>query len=386
VKTLLLKNARVILPGEKLEKASVLIEDGRIARVTSEDIKGDEELDLAGQTVYPGFIDIHIHGANGVDVMSADLDGLRAMAAFLAKNGVARWLPTLVPDSPDNYQRAVKNIDEFIAGQTGQPVAQITGLHYEGPFVNEKQCGALRPQFFRAYTGESELSSLPTLTSPNARHLMTLAPEVAGGIDLIKELKRKDWIVSIGHSRAGVEILNSAFAAGARHMTHFFNAMSGLHHRDIGAVGWGLTHDEVSCDVIADGVHVHPEILKLLHRVKTSERISLISDSVLPAGLGDGEYKVWEEIIRVENGRTRNERGSIAGSVITMLDAVKMMLSLGISQGEVSRMAGANSAKLLGLENTHGSIEPGKCADLTALDEEGKVTLTVIEGQVVLLN
>ncbi len=305
VKTLLLKNAAVIVPGEKLARASVLIEDGRIARVAPGDIDAGESIDLTGQTLYPGFIDIHIHGAAGVDVMTASPDALGTMAAFLAKNGVTGWMPTFVPDTEENYRRAIEVIDEFTGRQSEQPAARVLGIHYEGPFVSEKQCGALCPQFFREFAKGDELSSIPTLASDNAKRLMTVAPEVPGGIKLIKELKDQGWIISLGHTRADVETLDAAFAAGARHMTHFFNAMTGLHHRDIGAAGWGLTHDAVTCDVIADGVHVHPEILKLLHRVKTSENLALISDSVLPAGLGDGEYRVWEEQIRVENGRPK---------------------------------------------------------------------------------
>jgi N-acetylglucosamine-6-phosphate deacetylase len=292
-------------------------------------------------------------------------------------------MPTFVPDSEEGYRRAVKVIDEFIAGQQGNPMAQILGVHYEGPFVSEKQCGALRPEFFREFKNGDELSMIPTLASDNAKHLMTLAPEVSGGIELIKELKRRGWIVSIGHTRAEIETLDSAFAAGAHHMTHFFNAMSGLHHRDIGAVGWGMMNDGLSCDVIADGIHVDPEMLKLLHRVKTSERIALISDSVLPAGLGDGEYEVWNENISVRDCKTENERGSIAGSVITMLDAVKRMVSLGIDKCEVSQMASAVPANVIGLGDHVGSIEVGKHADMVALDSEGNVKLSVIGGLVV---
>lgn len=380
MKTLLLSNAAVVLPDSKIEHASILIKDGRIARIGSPEPGVDQVIDLSGQTLYPGFIDIHIHGAAGVDVMDADAGKLEKMAAFLAARGVTRWMPTFVPASEESYRKAVDTIDEFITAQTGKPVAQVAGVHYEGPFVSEKQCGALRPQFFREFSSGNELSSLPKLKSPGARHLMTMAPEVSGGIDLVAELTRTGWIVSIGHTRAGVEILDSAFQNGARHMTHFFNAMSGLHHRDVGAVGWGLMNDEVTCDAIADGVHVHPEMLKLLHRVKTSQRMALISDSILPAGLGDGDYRVWEENISVKNGKTENERGSIAGSVITMLDAVKMMLSLGVPEWEVSQMASLSPAEILGINSDHGSIAECKIADLVALNHEGEVTLTVVGG------
>jgi N-acetylglucosamine-6-phosphate deacetylase len=212
--------------------------------------------------------------------------------------------------------------------------------------------------------------------------MMTMAPEIEGGIELVRELVRRGWIVSIGHTRATIEELDLAREAGARHMTHFMNAMPPLHHRAPGPVGWGLLDDAVTCDVIADGVHVDPLMLKLLLRCKTAERVTLISDAVAPAGLGDGEYNVWGETITVNEGRTRNERGSIAGSVITMLDAVRMMMSLGFPVVDVARMASTNPARLLGIDDDYGVIEEGKRADLVALDPEGNVRLTIVGGKV----
>ena len=211
--------------------------------------------------------------------------------------------------------------------------------------------------------------------------MMTLAPEIEGGIELIDELQKRGWIVSIGHTRATVDVLDQALGAGARHMTHFMNAMTPLHHRAPGPVGWGLIHDDVSCDLIADGVHLDPLILKLIFRTKTSKRISLISDAIAATGRGDGEYQVWGEQIVVEEGRTRNPRGSIAGSVITMLDAVRMMLSLGVPEIEAARMASTNPARVLQIEKDCGSIEVGKQADLVALDHAGNVRLTVVAGR-----
>src|SRR3712207_4231248 len=179
--------------------------------------------------------------------------------------------------------------------------------------------------------------------------MMTLAPEVEGGVELVGELTRRGWVVSVGHTRADISILERARAAGARHMTHFLNAMSPLHHRAPGPVGWGLTTDDVTVDFIADGVHSDPLLLKVVLRCKTTRRVSLISDAVAPAGLGDGEFRVWGETITVSGGRTSNERGSIAGSVITMLDAVRLVSALGAPAHEVARMASLNPAPLLGL-------------------------------------
>ena len=379
MKRILLKNCAVVLPDEKLEKANVLIEDGKIAAVANDEPAADEAIDLRDRTLFAGFIDIHNHGAVGVDVNSATVDGLRSVGEFLARNGVTAWMPTFVPDADETYRKVVGAIEELMEIQMDLPVAQIVGVHYEGVFANEKMCGALRPEFFKTFTG-SELEDLPTLRT--GIHLTTFAPEIEGGVELVRELKKQDWIPSIGHTRADFETLEKAFAAGARHVTHLFNAMTGVHHRDIGVAGWALTKDEIYCEIIADGIHVHPQMLRFAQKNKPAGKLLLVSDSVAPTGLGDGDFELWEEKISVTGGKTRNERGSIAGSVITVLDAVKNYLALGSTETEVSKMASANPAKLLGLESTHGTLEPGKRADLVALDEQGNVTLTIIGGKI----
>ena len=381
--TVLLKNAAAILPDKKAANVSLLIEDGIISEISgqSRNRKTDKTIDLSGTTVFAGFIDIHIHGAVGVDMMSAGAGDLRKMARFLASAGTTAWLPTFVPASDDNYRKSIAAIDELMKTQAGEPIAQALGVHYEGVFANEKMCGALRPEFFKKFTGD-EVTRLPKLNAENAVHLTTFAPEIEGGIELVKELIKHGWTPSIGHTKADTETLDKAFQAGARHMTHFFNAMTGLHHREVGVVGWGLTNEKVTCDIIADGIHVHPQMLKLAHLVKTPENLLLISDAVSPTGLGDGDYEIWNEKVSVVKGRTQNERGSIAGSVITLLAAVNKMLSLGIAETEVSRMASLNPAKLLGVETTRGSIETGKRADLVALDKQGNVKLCLTAGDV----
>jgi len=203
------------------------------------------------------------------------------------------------------------------------------------------------------------------------------------GIELIDDLVKDAWVVSIGHTKADAETLDRAFQAGARHLTHFFNAMSGVHHRDIGVAGWGLANKDVTFDIIADRIHVAPRMLELACRSKGAEKVSLISDSVAPTGLGNGEYELWGERVSVTNGRTQNERGSIAGSVITMHDAVKEMLSLGFSITDIAKMASTNPASLIGLNDTIGSIEIGKRADLVAIDEQGDIQFTMIGGTLV---
>lgn len=393
-----MKNATFVLPDDLRADASVFVENGVISRNvnSNENMQTVDLYDLVRTKVFSGLTDIHIHGAVGIDVNTADEDGLFKIAEFLARNGVTAWVPTLVPDSDENYRRAIDAIDKLMEIQVDQPVAQALGVHYEGVFANEKMCGALRPEFFRKFTGNHPVSPgrLPPLLKPGRElfglprlkkgvHLTTLAPEIEGGIELIKELVRQEWICLIGHTKADTDILDQAFAAGAKHLTHFYNAMTGLHHRDVGVVGWALTNDAVTFDIIADGVHVHPKMLEFACRSKLPDKVSLISDSVAPTGLGDGEYEIWGEKVSVENGKTRNERGSIAGSVITMQDAMKRMLSLGFTEVEVSKMASLNPAKLLGIDKTHGSIEVGKRADLVAINAHGNVKLVMIGGRIV---
>jgi N-acetylglucosamine-6-phosphate deacetylase len=402
----LLRNARIVLPERVLDSGALLIENGRFAQIVSDQSVNpghvDSIIDLDGATLFPGFIDLHIHGSVGVDVNSATAADLRRVSEFLATKGVTWWLPTLVPAAHQEYTRAVEAISEVIrqqqssehrlqldtsaedptkVGALNPGYARVLGVHYEGPFVNNEQCGALHREHFRSFKTGAELDSLPAVGNEKALHMMTVAPEIDGGIDLIRELRRRGWIVSLGHTRATPDVLDQAKAAGAQHMTHFMNAMPPFHHRAPGPVGWGLLNDEVSLDVIADGVHLDPIMLKVLLRNVTPSRLALISDAIAATGRGDGDYEIWGEKIAVENGRTRNVHGSIAGSVITMLDAVKMMLSLGASECDVARMASMNPARLLGIDRDFGSIEEGKRADLFALNERGEAQLTVIEGQ-----
>ncbi len=384
MKSLLIENADIILSREKLRENSILIENGKISTITDKEIQADKTLDLSGLTLFAGFIDIHNHGAVGVDVNETNADDLREVGKFLAGKGVTAWLPTFVPDADENYRKVISAIDEVMETQTNEPIAQIVGVHYEGVFANEKMCGALRPEFFKNFINGDEIKQLPKLK--RGVHLTTLAPEVENGIALIKELHKQNWIVSIGHTRADFQTLEAAFDAGAKQITHLFNAMTGVHHREIGVAGWALTKKEVSCEIIADGVHVAPEMLKFAADCKTTANLMLVSDSIAPTGLGDGEYEIWNDKISVIDNQTKNKRGSIAGSVITMLDAVKMYRSLGFSETEISQMASANQAKLLGIKKSHGSIEIGKRADLVVLDERQNVKLTLIGGKIAVNN
>jgi N-acetylglucosamine-6-phosphate deacetylase len=378
--SIVLKGPRVVLADREIAATSLLITDGRISKIGPEiPATGAIEIELAHTTLFPGFIDMHIHGANGVDIMDAGPSDLIDMSKFLASEGVTAWVPTFVPASDEIYDRAVKVISNAVETERGA-AARILGIHYEGPFVNTVQCGALHKDYFRTYQAPADLDSLPIPRT--GIKMTTMSPEIEGGIELVGALKEKGWIISIGHTRADVDMLDRAFNAGARHMTHFMNAMAPLHHRDPGPVGWGMSREGVSCDIIADGIHLDPFVLKLLLKIKGSGALSLISDAIAAAGKGDGEYQIWGETISVRNSRTSNSHGSIAGSVITLLNAVKMMRSLGVSDVDIARMASSNPARVLGIDNECGSIEEGKRADLVAIDDYSQVKLTIVGGEV----
>jgi N-acetylglucosamine-6-phosphate deacetylase len=369
---LLLKNPKVILPDREVA-GSVLIADGKIAAIGN--VAGaDEEIDLTDCTLLPGFIDVHIHGAVGVDVMDAPA-GLQSISVYLASQGVTSWLPTFVPASDENYSSAVGVISET----TDSSGARIVGVHYEGPFVNTKQCGALHTEYFKSYSRPEDLDFL--VVPESGVRMITLAPEVSGGVELVRELKSRGWVISIGHTRADLKVLDDACDAGARHMTHFMNAMAPLHHRSPGPIAWGLSRDDVTFDVIADGIHLDPFMLRLLLKTKGVRGIALISDAIAAAGKGDGDYDIWGETIIVKNGRTANAAGSIAGSVISMLDAVRLLHSLGVSYVDLVHLASSNPARLLSLDHECGSIELGKRADLVALDQNLNPKLTLIGGR-----
>ena len=372
--SLILNNASVVTTDRVIENGTIVIDSGSIVSVGGP-VPATQlnVLDLSGLILLPGFIDVHIHGAAGVDVMEATPAALQELSKYLGSQGVTGWLPTFVPASDENYANAVAAISEM-----GNGGARVLGVHYEGPFVNSAQCGALHTEYFKTYSSPDDLAFLRV--PQNAVRMITLAPEVSGGVELVRELKARGWIISIGHTRADLKVLDEACDAGARHMTHFMNAMAPLHHRNPGPIAWGLSREDVTFDVIADGIHLDPFMLRVLLKIKSATGISLISDAIAAAGKGDGDYEIWGETITVKNGRTANAAGSIAGSVISMLDAVRLMHSLGVSWVDLAQMASSNPARLLGVDKVCGSIEVGKRADLVALDHDGNVKLTLIGG------
>jgi len=383
---LLLQDAQLILP-DRIVTGSLLIIDGLINQIIPERAPlpaSDRSISLNGNFLAPGFIDIHFHGAVGVDLMEADAQDFERLGRFLLSEGVTGYLATLVPASDAEYRRALGRIDNYVrhAELTNQAAARIVGVHFEGPFVNKARCGALQPDRFRQFSSQDAISVFTELESNPAlrARLMTLAPELPGGLDLVKQLRERGFVISVGHSRAPFEVLEQAAAIGARHITHFFNALDQLHHRDPGVVGWGLLRDDVTVDLIADYIHVNPQVIRLAYKCKGSERMALISDAIPLMGLGDGEFIIWGEKITIKDGRTSNQSGAIAGSVITMRNAVQNIVKLGIPLVDAVKMASLAPARVIGLDKDLGSIEVGKRADLIAFDDNLNITFATVGG------
>jgi N-acetylglucosamine-6-phosphate deacetylase len=400
---LLLHNASVVFQSG-IQRGGVLIRHGRIAHIFAGDDKpsgmsANESVDVRSAYLAPGLIDIHIHGSAGVDVQDADSHQLARLSAFLLREGVTGYFATFVPTDERGYRAAIAEIDSYVEhqdesthNQARQFGARVLGIHFEGPFVSHDKCGALKREHFRTYDGDPRSIEIFTRSGGDdgsaGGRLVTLAPEVEGGLDLTRDLAERGARPFMGHSTADLDTLNAAALAGARHITHFPNALDPLHHRKPGPVAWGLVRDDVSLDCIVDFHHVHPLMLELIYQSKMANRMALISDAIQPTGLGDGEFSVWGGAVTVRNGVTAltggPAQGTIAGSVITMRQALRNILSIGVPVHEAIHMASLTPARAAGIEREFGSIEIGKRADLVSFDEVFTPQFAVVGGVVAL--
>jgi N-acetylglucosamine-6-phosphate deacetylase len=298
-----------------------------------------------------GLIDLHLHGAFGVDVLTASPADLDRLSAGLAARGVSGFLPTLVPQPLDEMARTVTRLSAWMRGRRSDDGrgAMPLGIHFEGPFVSRARCGALhREDFLDGTDARATGAFFEIAAGAPGRGMTTLAPEISGGIAVVKEFVRRGFVVSLGHTEADVATLDAALAAGARHMTHFGNAMKPLHHREAGPVGWGLITDGVTVDVVADGHHLSKEMLRLVWRAKGDGQVALISDAMPAAGLADGDYAVWGETLTVRNGAARNASGALAGSTALLDDCVARLASLGVPVDSARGMAADVPRRILG--------------------------------------
>ena len=378
----IIANGRVITPWRVLEKGAVVIEGGKIVEVKEgfEPKEGSEAtiIDAAGKTVAPGFVDIHVHGGAGNDTMDATPQAIQGMAKFFSSHGVTGFLPTTVTASKEAILAAIENAALCQREQTGG--AQVLGVHVEGPYISSSRPGAQPVQFIRPAAPDEHCEFFAW---DNIK-VITLAPEIPENNELITYAVQQGATVAVGHSAASYDEVLAAVRLGLSHSAHTFNGMGGLYHREPGTVGAVLTCDEITAEVIADNIHIHPAVIKLLVRAKGVERTVLMTDAIRAAGMPDGTYDLGGQRVTVKEGVARIATGSLAGSTLTMDRAVRnAMAAADLSLAEALRMASYNPARVIGMEKKKGSLEPGKDADIVLLDDELKVALTMVGGKVV---
>lgn len=376
--------AHLVTPEKWIESPLVIVEDGRITALGSRDElpapTGAREIDFPGLTLAPGFIDIHVHGGGGHDVMEPDAGALGVIERHMASHGVTSYLATTVTAPQDKILRALEQLGRSIKNREASDRARLLGIHLEGPFISHAKRGVHPPENLVAASPEM-LDSF-WQASAGTLCMMTVAPEIPGAVETIKHAARLGVISSLGHSDAKFQEAAAGIAAGAAHATHTFNAMRGLDHREPGILGAVLSDDRVSADIIADGIHLHPSIVRLFLEAKRQERSILITDAISAAGMPEGRYRLGTLDVEVKDGRCEVE-GKLAGSVLTLDRAVRNVMSFaGWTLQQAVRLATLNPAHLLGITDQHGILARGRAADLVALTAEGNVVKTIVAGRV----
>jgi N-acetylglucosamine-6-phosphate deacetylase len=375
-------------PQDKVEQPLVLIGEGRISLISSRSAKdipsGVRVLEFPDYILAPSYIDIHIHGGAGYDVMQPDTSDMESLERFLAGHGVGGYLPTTVSapmevtlSALDRLATAIEKAADRNGSHGGR--AQPLGIHLEGPFLSHVRRG-VHP------TGDLLMPSIAVFdrlwqAARGKIALMTIAPELGGALEVIAEAARRGVCVSLGHSDADMATTRAAVRAGARHATHTFNAMRPLHHRDPGILGEVLTNPQLSADIIADGIHVDPALVKLFVKAKGFDDAVLITDAISATGMGDGRYPLGPIEVEVKNGKCVFN-GAIAGSILTMDLAVRNAMEFaGCDLAQAVSLATANPARVMQWKD-RGVLEAGARADLLVLDTRGNVVQTIIGGQV----
>ena len=382
-KTIIL-NGTIVTPFQILKDKIIFIEKGRIIAIENKEGTAVPEraeiIDAQNKFVVPGFIDIHVHGGDGFDIMDGEYEAVKHIAATHFRFGTTAFLPTTMTMSKNKIIRSLKSINEaFIKGTEA---AEILGVHLEGPYINPEKKGAQNEKYIKRPSIEEFLEFKKA--SGNLIRLITIAPEMPGAIDFIRWLHEQRVIVSVGHSNANYDQVIESIKAGVSHVTHTFNAMRGLKHREPGVVGAALSSPELTVEVIADGIHIHPVAMKILTRAKEIEKIVMVTDAIRATSKPEGTYTLGGQEVTVNGREARLKDGTLAGSVLTMDKAVKNMIAMvGVSLTEAIQMATFNPAKCLGVESKKGSLEPGKDADIVILDKNLEVELTMVKGKIV---
>lgn len=337
------------------------------------DAAGAEVIDAEGLFIAPGLIDVHIHGSGGKDTMDGTEEALKTISGTIAKNGVTAFLATTMTMGWDRISSALDQIRKGMKFE--MPGAQLLGAHMEGPFINVQFKGAQNAEYVIPQSWELVKEYLDVIK------IVTLAPELPGAPEFISKLRENHIVASMGHSAASYEEASRGIDAGVSHCTHLFNAMTGVHHRNPGVASAALARD-VTCELIADTIHVHPANFELVRRAKGVDKIALVTDSTEAGGMADGEYSLGGQPIIVKNGAARLQDGTLAGSVLNLNKGLyNFYKNTDCKLFEVFRTATANPAKELGIFDKKGSIAEGKDADFFLMDREFNVKATFVVGK-----
>ena len=374
-----LKNVKVYIKNVGIVKTNIGIENGRIAYIGNEE--NIEPIFETDGIVVPGFIDEHIHGAGGADAMDGTVEALQTISEFLAREGTTGFLATTMTQSPENITNALKAVKK-VRDKGEYKGAEVLGVHLEGPFISPKHVGA-QPLEYVA-TPDAELFDKYNEASGNSIKIVTLAPEVEGGLGLVKHLSSIGVVASVGHTGGKYADVVNAVAAGATNVTHTYNAQTGLHHREAGVVGAAMLLDELNCEMICDTIHVSVPAIKLVIINKPHDKYTLITDAMRAKGMPDGKSELGGQDVFVNNGEARLADGTLAGSVLKMNVAVKNLVEkAGVPFTDAIDFATYNPAKNIGVLNERGTIEVGKRADLTVLNSDFEVLYTLVNGKIV---
>ncbi|WP_439899074.1 N-acetylglucosamine-6-phosphate deacetylase [Photobacterium leiognathi] len=369
---------RIFTPTGIAYNQYVIVNDGKIEAITETKPLDCDVTELEGQTLVPGFIDLHIHGRAGADVMDATPQALQTIADALPKTGVVAWVGTTVTAPWQDIINALQQVREFCQ-QPKQVGAKLLGSFLEGPYFTEAYRGSHPTQYLQA----PSIAALAELKEVAGDSLIrvALAPEYQGSDEAIQWLTAEGIKTSIAHTSANFEQVTTAHQHGVDCGVHLFNGMSGLHHREPGCAGAVLFHDMLA-ELIADGIHVHPVMMQLAYRMKGYQQLALITDCMRAGGLSDGKYQLGAQMITVTNGEARTDDGSLAGSTCSLDQALRNMIMLaGVPEWEAVQMATSVPAKYLGIDDKLGFIKPGYNASFALLDPQFQIQATLIDGQ-----
>jgi N-acetylglucosamine-6-phosphate deacetylase len=386
MQTIAIHADRALTPINEIADAVIVVQGNKILAVGPRSRivlpRGARVIKMPGMTVVPGFVDVHIHGAGGHDVMEASAGALEIIAATVARHGTTSFVATTVTASQIETRESVAGIAQFILHSsefaTRERSAEILGIHFEGPFISKARRGVHPAEWILEPSADIFVQMLKD--ARGTAQIITLAPELSGALELIAMARSAGLVVSMGHTDSNYEQALAAIHAGATHAAHVFNAMRPFSHRETGVIGAVMTSPKVSAELIADGIHVDEAAIRMLVDMKTPERVILVSDGTSATGMPDGKYRLGNFDVKVAGGVCRNKEGKLAGSTLTLDRALRNMVAMGVPLTSALQMLTANPARQIGFGTRKGVLAEGADADLVFLDDKLEVCDVMTRG------